>query len=533
MGKISIFWKEGCPHCGKAKDYLTARNIPYQSLDITEDAHLRMLSIYLSGSQTVPQIFFNDEHIGGASDMLGIEPGILETKIQETLAAPDPDFPPQVSDEELANAELPLGKILERYIPDLETNTEINQIRPYYEAMFGFLPNMYGYMAIGPNYITAWLAAFLSLFEPTSKTLGDFRMVVTFTTSVAAACTYCTAHATGAALDTGAAPTKLRQIFEFYQHPEGKDDSVLPFTEAERVMIRLARGAALNQVSDKDLDRLRQLEPGRGEELIASVGAVTASFGFFNRFNDLMGVELEAPALEAAQSSLGSQWDVGKHDSQDRQETAAQPEESAGEQQKILEQEKAFIARVRSYLEAAIGNDLNVYLQENLGIVPNWLLSLPEAPRMAVSHLYVLTVAQGQVSAELKHLMLYVLTNITGHQYLNALEGFLAKKAAIALGSSPELAQKRLEQSLDAAKVKGGSYKDFDEKECAALWLATTASVYPPFTPSPLVLSLKEYYTPEQIVELTMCLAVGGLAQRWTATMKTEPEALTAAALIS
>ncbi len=35
---------------------------------------------------------------------------------------------------------------------------------------------------------------------------------------------------------------------------------------------------------------------------------------------------------------------------------------------------------------------------------------------------------------------------------------------------SSELAQKRLEQSLDAAKVKGGAYQDFSEKECAALW---------------------------------------------------------------
>ena len=533
MGQISIFWKEGCPHCRKAKNYLTARNIPYQSLDITEDAHLRMLSIYLSGSQTVPQIFFNDEHIGGASDMLSIESAILDQKIQETLAAADLDFPPHVSDAELSNAELPLGKILDRHIPDLETNTEINQIKPYYEALFGFLPNMYDYMAIAPNYTTAWVAAFLNLFEPTAETLGNFRMVVTFTTSIAAACTYCTAHTTAAALDTGATPTKLRQIFEFYQHPEGKDDSVLPFTEAERVMIRLARGAALNQVSDKDLDQLRQLEPGRGDELIASVGAATACFGFFNRFNDLMGVELEAPALEAAQSSLGSQWDVGKHDSQDRDEATAKPEESAGKQQEILEQEKAFVTQVRSYLKAAIGNDLNVYLQENLGIAPNWLLSFPEAARMAVSHLYVLTVAQGQVSAELKHLMLYVLTHITGHQYLNDLEGALAKRAAISLGASPELAQRRLEQSLEAAKVKGETYKDFSQKECAALWLAETASVYPPFTPSPLVLSLKEHYTPEQIVELTMCLAVGGLAQRWTATMKTEMDALTAEAFNS
>ena len=531
MGKISIFWKEGCPHCQKAKEYLAARNIAYQNYDITEDAHLRMLSIYLSGSQTVPQIFFNTEHIGGASDMLSIAEPILEEKIQATLAAPEPDFPPQVSDTELANAELPLGKILDRYIPDLATNPEINQIKAYYEAMFGFVPNMYGYMAIVPKYITSWLATFLNLFEPTSDTLGSFRMVVVFTTSVAAACTYCTAHSTQGALDTGATPDKLRQIFEYYQHPEGKDDSVLPFNEVERVMIRLARAAALNQVSQEDLNQLRQLKPNKGEKLIRSVGAVTACFGFFNRFNDLMGVELEAPALEAAQNSLGSQWEVGKHDSQDRCETISDQKEDVGEEQKVIEQEKAFIAQIRSQLEAVIGNDLRAYLQENLGIVPNWILALPKVAQMAVTNLYVFVVQQGQVSAELKHLMLYVLTNITGHQYLNSLEGFLATKAAIEQGMSPELAQKRLEQSLDAAKVKGGTYKDFDEKECAALWLAATASVYPPFTPSTLVLSLKDYYTPEQIVELTMCLAVGGLAQRWTAIMKIEPEVLMAANL--
>ena len=470
MGKISIFWKEGCPHCQKAKEYLAARNISYQSYNITEDEHLRMLSIYLSGSQTVPQIFFNTEHIGGASDMLSIAEPILEQKIQATLAAPEPDFPPQVSDAELANAELPLGKILDRYVPDLATNPEIKQIKAYYEAMFGFVPNMYGYMAIGPKYITTWLATFLNLFEPTSETLGSFRMVVVFTTSVAAACTYCTAHSTQGALDTGETPDKLRQIFEFYQHPEGKDDSILPFNEAERVMIRLARAAALNQVSQEDLNRLRQLEPNRGDLLIESVGAVTACFGFFNRFNDLMGVELEAPALEAAQSSLGSQWGVGKHDTQDLSDSSCSLEENAGDEQKIIEQEQAFIAQVHSSLEAVIGQDIRAYLQKNLGIVPNWILALPEAARMAVANLYVFVVQQGQVSAELKHLMLYVLTNITGHQYLNSLEGFLARKAASEQGMSSELAQKRLEQSLDAAKVKGGAYQDFSEKECAALW---------------------------------------------------------------
>ena len=271
MGKISIFWKENCPHCRKAKEYLSTREIPYEGYNIGESDRLRMMSIYLSGSQTVPQIFFNTEHIGDASDMLGLESAVLEQKIQATLAAPAPDFPPQVSDTELANAELPLGKILDRHVPDLASNSEINQIRNYYEAMFGFVPNMYDYMAIGPRYITAWLAAFLSLFQPSSEILGPFNMVIAFTTSVAAACTYCTAHATGGALDSGTTPVKLQKIYEFYQYPEGKDDSVLPFTESERIMIRLARAAALNQVLESGLERLHQLEPSKADELINSL----------------------------------------------------------------------------------------------------------------------------------------------------------------------------------------------------------------------------------------------------------------------
>ena len=246
-----------------------------------------------------------------------------------------------------------------------------------------------------------------------------------------------------------------------------------------------------------------------------------------------MGVELEAPSLEAAQQTLGSEWEVGKHDSQDRIDTDGNLEQHSSGRQNILAEEKAFVANTRSLLEEVIGNNLNAYLEDNLGIVPNWILTLPETARMGVSYLYVFVVQQGEVPADLKHMMLYVLTDLTRHQYLNSLEGELAKISAIKQGISPDLAQKRLEQSIDAAKVKGGAYGDFSEKESAALWLATTAAVYPPFTPSPLVLSLKEHFTPVQIVELTMCLAVGGLAQRWTAMMKAEPETLMTADLIS
>lgn len=531
MGKIVIFGKENCGHCQRAKALLESKDIPYEGINLTNDERMRILSIYLSGKQTVPQIFFNQEHIGGASDLLSMDEQVLEEKVKQALAAPtDPNFPPlNISDEELASAELPIGKILDKHTPDLSQVREVAAIIPYYQTLFGFVPNMYKYMAIWPKYITAWLATFLSLYDKSFEPLGSFRAVVVFTTSSTAACTYCTAHATQASLDTGTESDKLRQIFEFYQRPDRGDDSVLPFNESERALIRLARGAALNQVSEEDVALLHQQNPAKADALVEAVGLTTACFGFFNRFNDLMGVELEGPASETAVSSLGDLWDVGKHETQDTKELTsadnASVTEAEASPEDVLKQEKAFIAEVRSQLQAAIGPDLQAYLHHNLGVIPHWILSLPEgACQMAVAHLYVYVMHQGEVSPELKHLMLYVLTQATAHQYLNSLEAFLAYQAAIKSGKSPELASARLSQSLDAVKIKSGAYQNFDEKECAALRLASIASTYPPFTPSPLVLSLQRYYTPREIVELTMCLAVGGLAQRWTAVTKPQQQ---------
>ena len=80
MGKITIFWRQDCPHCQRAKEYLAAKNIPYEGIDITNDERARLEMIYLSGKQTVPEIFFNEELIGGASDLLEMDEQVLAQK---------------------------------------------------------------------------------------------------------------------------------------------------------------------------------------------------------------------------------------------------------------------------------------------------------------------------------------------------------------------------------------------------------------------------------------------------------------------
>lgn len=65
---VSIFTREGCEFCVKAKDILNSSDISYQEMVLNQDyteATLRGVS----GASSVPQIFINGEHIGGSEDL--------------------------------------------------------------------------------------------------------------------------------------------------------------------------------------------------------------------------------------------------------------------------------------------------------------------------------------------------------------------------------------------------------------------------------------------------------------------------------
>lgn len=72
MGRITIFALNECPHCKRAKAALTAHNIPYTEISLSDYPDKRSDMLALSDRLTVPQIFFNDEHIGGADETLAI-----------------------------------------------------------------------------------------------------------------------------------------------------------------------------------------------------------------------------------------------------------------------------------------------------------------------------------------------------------------------------------------------------------------------------------------------------------------------------
>jgi glutaredoxin 3 len=114
MGRVTVFSLAACPHCQRAKAVLTKRGVPFTDVSLTDYPEKRADMLQLADRLTVPQVFFNDTHVGGASDLdaliaahdrggggggggeggRGAPPSAIRTSfddvIEEVLAAPDP-----------------------------------------------------------------------------------------------------------------------------------------------------------------------------------------------------------------------------------------------------------------------------------------------------------------------------------------------------------------------------------------------------------------------------------------------------------
>jgi glutaredoxin 3 len=69
MPKVEVYTKTHCPYCVRAKALLDSKGVKYIEIPLDEDL-LRMQEMQQrSGRRTVPQIFIDDQHIGGCDDL--------------------------------------------------------------------------------------------------------------------------------------------------------------------------------------------------------------------------------------------------------------------------------------------------------------------------------------------------------------------------------------------------------------------------------------------------------------------------------
>ena len=83
MKKITMYTGPLCNFCDAAKRLFSRNNIEYQEIDISSKAGLMDEMIKKSnGRRTIPQIFFDDHHVGGYQELRALE---KEQKLEDLI----------------------------------------------------------------------------------------------------------------------------------------------------------------------------------------------------------------------------------------------------------------------------------------------------------------------------------------------------------------------------------------------------------------------------------------------------------------
>ncbi len=80
--KIVIYTKDSCPYCVKAKALLKMKNAAFEEIKVTSDDILQEMIKKSMGRRSVPQIFINDQSIGGCDDLYALND---QKKLDELL----------------------------------------------------------------------------------------------------------------------------------------------------------------------------------------------------------------------------------------------------------------------------------------------------------------------------------------------------------------------------------------------------------------------------------------------------------------
>ena len=83
MKKITIYTGPFCNYCDAAKKLLARNKASYIEIDISKvDGAMNEMINKANGKRTIPQIFFDDQHIGGYDEVRALE---KEDKLEEML----------------------------------------------------------------------------------------------------------------------------------------------------------------------------------------------------------------------------------------------------------------------------------------------------------------------------------------------------------------------------------------------------------------------------------------------------------------
>ncbi|KKZ11121.1 MAG: glutaredoxin [Candidatus Synechococcus spongiarum 142] len=84
MAKVEIYTTSWCPFCRRALALLDGKAVTYTNIDVEEGrGQKHAMSLRSGGRTTVPQVFINDQHIGGYEELQAVDDsGKLDALLQ-------------------------------------------------------------------------------------------------------------------------------------------------------------------------------------------------------------------------------------------------------------------------------------------------------------------------------------------------------------------------------------------------------------------------------------------------------------------
>lgn len=74
IAPVKVYSTSYCPYCDRAKALLKKRDVPYEEIDVSNDPEKRTWLVKATGGRrTVPQIFIDDQPVGGSDELHALD----------------------------------------------------------------------------------------------------------------------------------------------------------------------------------------------------------------------------------------------------------------------------------------------------------------------------------------------------------------------------------------------------------------------------------------------------------------------------
>lgn len=71
--RVVLYGTAYCPYCVRARDLLDRKGVSYEDIRLEGDPERRREMEQRSGRRTVPQIFIDEQHVGGSDDLFALD----------------------------------------------------------------------------------------------------------------------------------------------------------------------------------------------------------------------------------------------------------------------------------------------------------------------------------------------------------------------------------------------------------------------------------------------------------------------------